>query len=256
MTTSLFDLTGRTALVTGSSRGIGAVVADGLAREGATVVLHGRDAAALEERRAALAEEVGAERVRTTVFDVTDHGEVVGAITALEADGGIDVLVNNAGVQHREPLLDVAVADVERVLATNLLAPLVVGREVARAMVARGRGKIVNVASVQSDLARASIGPYTAAKGGLRNLTRAMAAEWAGSGVQVNAIAPGYLATEMTRALVEDEEFDAWLRARTPAGRWGRPEELVGTVVWLASGASDYVNGQTVYVDGGMTVVV
>lgn len=256
MPTSLFDLTGRTALVTGSSRGIGAVIADGLAREGATVVLHGRDPEVVEQRRGALAAEVGDDRVRTTVFDVTDHDAVVAAIAALEAGGGIDVLVNNAGVQHREPLVDVSVADFERVMATDLTGPFVVGREVAREMLARGRGKIVNVASVQSDLARASIGPYTAAKGGLRNLTRAMAAEWAGAGLQVNAIAPGYLATEMTEALVEDEAFDAWLRARTPAGRWGRPEELVGTVVWLASAASDYVNGQTVYVDGGMTVVV
>lgn len=256
MTSSLFDLTGRTALVTGSSRGIGAVLADGLAREGAIVVLHGRDAGVLEERRAALAAEVGDDRVRTTCFDVTDDNAVVAAIAALEDEGGIDVLVNNAGVQHREPLVDVAIADVERVLATNLVAPLLIGREVARRMLTRGRGKIVNVGSVQSDLARSGIGPYTAAKGGVRNLTRAMAAEWAGHGVQVNAIAPGYLATEMTKALVEDEDFDAWVRGRTPAGRWGRPEDLVGTVVWLASAASDYVSGQLIYVDGGMTVVV
>lgn len=257
MTGSLFDLSGRVALVTGSTRGIGAVLADGLAHAGATVVLHGRDSAALQARRAELAAKVGTDRVHTTSFDVTDHDAVVGAVARLTEDtGGVDVLVNNAGVQHREPLLEVSVENFEKVLATNLTAPFLVGREVARGMVERGRGKIINIASVQSELARPTIGPYTAAKGGLRNLTRAMAAEWAGSGVQVNAIAPGYLETEMTAALVADETFDAWLRGRTPAGRWGSPEDVVGPVVWLASAGSDYVSGQTIYVDGGMTVVV
>lgn len=254
---SLFDLSGRVALVTGSTRGIGAVLADGLAQAGATVVLHGRDSSALEARHAELAVRVGSDRVHTTSFDVTDHDAVVGAVRRLaEETGGVDVLVNNAGVQHREPLLEVSVENFEKVLATNLTGPFLVGREVARGMVERGRGKIINIASVQSELARPTIGPYTAAKGGVRNLTRAMAAEWAGSGVQVNAIAPGYLETEMTAALVADEAFDAWLRGRTPAGRWGSPQDVVGPVVWLASAGSDYVSGQTIYVDGGMTIVV
>lgn len=257
MTGSLFDLSGRVALVTGSTRGIGAVLADGLAQAGATVVLHGRDPAALETRRAELAAKVGAKRVHATSFDVTDHNAVLSALGKLaEETGGVDVLVNNAGVQHREPLLEVSVENFEKVLGTNLTAPFLVGREVARGMVERGRGKIINIASVQSELARPTIGPYTAAKGGLRNLTRAMAAEWAGSGIQVNAIAPGYLETEMTAALVADKAFDAWLRGRTPAGRWGSPQDVVGPVVWLASAGSDYVNGQTIYVDGGMTIVV
>ncbi len=257
MTGSLFDLSDRVALVTGSTRGIGAVLADGLAAAGATVVLHGRDAATLETRRAELVAQVGAERVHTTCFDVTDHDAVVGALAELaDRTGGVDVLVNNAGVQHREPLLEVSVENFQKVLATNLTAPFLVGREVARGMVERGRGKIINIGSVQSELARPTIGPYTAAKGGVRNLTRAMAAEWAGSGVQVNAIAPGYLETAMTAALVADETFDAWLRGRTPAGRWGTPQDVVGPVVWLASAGSDYVSGQTIYVDGGMTVVV
>lgn len=253
----MFDLSGRVALVTGSTRGIGAVLADGLAHAGATVVLHGRDSSTLEARRAELTANVGADRVHTTSFDVTDHDGVVSALGRLaEETGGVDVLVNNAGVQHREPLLEVSVENFEKVLATNLTAPFLVGREVARGMVERGRGKIINIASVQSELARPTIGPYTAAKGGVRNLTRAMAAEWAGSGVQVNAIAPGYLETKMTAALVADETFDAWLRGRTPAGRWGSPQDVVGPVVWLASAGSDYVSGQTIYVDGGMTVVV
>lgn len=257
MSGSLFDLSGRVALVTGSTRGIGAVLARGLAGAGATVVLHGRDPAALEVRRTELAAEIGADRVHTTCFDVTDHDGVVDALRELaERTGGLDVLVNNAGVQHREPLMEVSVESFEKVLATNLTAPFLVGREVARGMVERGRGKIINIASVQSELARPTIGPYTAAKGGVRNLTRAMAAEWAGAGVQVNAVAPGYLETEMTAALVADETFDAWLRGRTPAGRWGTPQDVVGPVVWLASAGSDYVSGQTIYVDGGMTVVV
>ena len=257
MTRALFDLTGRVALVTGSTRSIGAVLADGLAQAGATVVLHGRDPSTLEIRRTELAAKVGADRVHTTSFDVTDHAAVVAAVNRLsEQTGGVDVLVNNAGMQHREPLLQVSVENFEKVLATNLTGPFLVGREVARGMIDRGRGKIINVASVQSELARPTIAPYTAAKGGVRNLTRAMAAEWASSGVQVNAIAPGYLDTEMTAALVADETFDAWVRGRTPAGRWGTPQDLVGPVVWLASAASDYVSGQTIYVDGGMTVVV
>ena len=170
--------------------------------------------------------------------------------------GPVGVLVNNAGVQHRVPLVDLDAADWRRVLETDLTSAFLVGRAVARSMIGRGRGKIINVASVQSDLARPGIGPYTAAKGGLRTLTRAMAAEWARSGVQVNALAPGYLATEMTQALVDDADFTAWVVGRTPAARWGTTADLVGPAVWLASPASDFVNGQTIFVDGGMTVVV
>lgn len=254
---SLFDLTGRVALVTGSSRGIGAVLAAGLAEAGATVVLNGLDPDRLEGARAALAAEHGEHRVAARAFDVTDEEDVVAGVAAVEAEvGPVDVLVNNAGVQHRVPMLDLAVEDWDRVLRTNLTSAFLVGRAVARRMVARGGGKIINVGSVQSELARPTIAPYTAAKGGLRNLTRAMAAEWAQHGIGANALAPGYIATEMTRALVEDADFDAWVVGRTPAARWGTPRDLVGPLVWLASGASDYVNGQVIYVDGGMTVVV
>ncbi|MDQ4489789.1 SDR family oxidoreductase [Sinomonas sp. ASV486] len=254
---ALFDLTGRTALVTGSSRGIGYALASGLARAGATVILNGQDTDRLEDARARLEEEVGPDRVVSSAFDVTDEMQVSGAIDHLERSlGPIDILVNNAGIQHRVALFDLARKDWDRVLSTNLTSAFLVGREAARNMASRGRGKIINVCSIQSELARPTIGAYTASKGGLRNLTRAMTAEWASSGIQANGIAPGYISTEMTRALTEDEKFNSWVLGRTPAARWGSPQDLVGPTVWLASSASDFVNGQTIFVDGGMSVVV
>jgi gluconate 5-dehydrogenase len=253
---ALFDLTGTVALVTGSSRGIGAALAEGLAGAGATVVLNGRDTNALEAARADLAERTGS-TVHTAGFDVTDDAAVEAAVAEVEAAvGPVGVLVNNAGVQHRVPMLDLDVADWRRVLEANLTGPFIVGRAVARSMVARGRGKVVNIASVQARLARPGIAPYAASKGGIAMLTRTMCAEWGPAGVQVNAIAPGYFDTVLTSALVNDPAFDAWVRGRTPARRWGRPEELVGTLLWLASSGSDFVNGQVVHVDGGMTAVV
>ena len=254
---ALFDLTGTVALVTGSSRGIGRALAEGLAGAGATVVLNGRDEDRLDQTRAELAGRWGTGRVHAYGFDVTDERGVERAVAAVETEvGPVGVLVNNAGVQHRVPLVDLDAADWRRVIETDLTSAFLVGRAVARSMISRARGKIVNVASVQSDLARPGIGPYTAAKGGIRTLTRVMAAEWAGSGIQVNALAPGYLATEMTQALVDDPDFTAWVVGRTPAARWGTTADLVGPAVWLASPASDFVNGQTIFVDGGMTVVV
>ncbi|WP_088283725.1 SDR family oxidoreductase [Kineosporia sp. A_224] len=256
MTSNPFDLTGTVALVTGSSRGIGAALAEGLVGAGATVVLNARDGEALEAARKDLAARTGA-TVHASAFDVTDDAAVAAAVAGVESTvGPIGVLVNNAGVQHRVPMLDLDVADWNRVLAANLTGPFLVGRAVARGMLARGTGKIVNIASVQARLARPGIAPYAASKGGIAMLTRTMCAEWGPSGVQANAIAPGYFDTVLTSALVNDPEFDAWVRGRTPARRWGRPEELVGTLLWLASGASDFVNGQVVHVDGGMTAVV
>lgn len=164
--------------------------------------------------------------------------------------------MNNAGVQHRVPMLDLDVADWDRVLRTDLTSAFLLGREAARRMIPRGHGKIVNIASVQTDLARPTIAAYTTAKGGIRNLTRAMTAEWAGSGLEINAIAPGYIHTEMTQKLVDDADFNAWILGRTPARRWGTVDDLVGPAIWLASRASDYVNGQVIFIDGGMTVVV
>jgi len=248
---NLFDLGGRLALVTGSSRGIGHALAWGLAEHGARVVVNGRDA-----------EKVGevAENFRSagldadaSPFDVTDAAAVEEAIARIEKDmGAIDILVNNAGMQFRAPLEDFPDDKWRQLLETNISSVFFVGRAVARRMIPRRRGKIINIASVQSEFARRSIAPYTATKGAVRNLTKGMCTDWAGYGLQINAIAPGYFKTELNRALVEDDEFSAWIERRTPAARWGNVEELIGAAVFLASEASSFVNGQTLYVDGGM----
>lgn len=255
-----FGLGGRTALVTGSSRGIGREFALALAGAGARVVVHGRDPTTVETARirvAAVARAAEAPPPVGIVFDVTDAEATEAAFARLDEEvGSVDILVGNAGVQHREPMTDVALADFERVLRTNLVGAFSVARSAARRMLPRGHGKIVNVASVQAELARPSIGAYAASKGGLRMLTKAMCAEWAGGGVTVNALAPGYIVTELTQPLVDDPTFDSWIRGRTPAGRWGQVDDLVGPLLWLCSPASDFVNGQTVFVDGGMTAVV
>lgn len=254
---SLFDLTGRLALITGSSRGIGRTIAHALAEAGADVVLHGRDPQTLADTHREFTAEYGEARVRAVSFAVTDEAAVQRAVARIESEAGsIGILVNNAGVQHREPLVDISLDDWNRVIDTNVTGAFTVGRAVARRMLPRGEGKIINICSVQTELARPTIGAYTAAKRALRNLTRAMAAEWAGAGLQINGIAPGYIHTEMTQALVDDEAFNSWVLQRTPARRWGAPADLAGPAVWLASAASDFVNGQVVFVDGGMTAVV
>ncbi len=248
----LFDLTGRRALLTGSSQGIGLALAGGLAAAGAALVLNGRDGA----RLAAAAEGLRAEgaEVAELAFDVTDHAAARRAVDGFEAEtGAIDILVNNAGIQHRAPLEDFPAEAFERLMRTNVSSVFNVGQAVARHMIARGAGKIVNIASVQSALARQSIAPYTASKGAVANLTKGMATDWARHGLQVNAVAPGYFDTPLNAALVADPDFTAWLTRRTPAGRWGRLPELVGACVFLASDASSFVNGHVLYVDGGMT---
>jgi gluconate 5-dehydrogenase len=252
VTSASFDIRGRTALVTGSSRGIGLALAGGLVEAGCAVALHARDEQALERAAASLGG-----HVRHVAFDVTDRAAVDAGVAAVEAElGPLDILVNNAGMQHRAPLLEFPDDAWGRVIETNLTSAFYVGRAVARGMIERGRGKIVNVASLQADLARPGIGAYAAAKGGVKMLTRSMCAEWGPAGVQANAIGPGYFETDLTRALVEDERFSSWVRGRTPAGRWGRVEELVGTLLFLVSPAADYVNGQIVYVDGGMLATI
>ncbi|WP_110588593.1 SDR family oxidoreductase [Microbacterium suaedae] len=256
MTTDLFDVTGRLALVTGSSRGLGRTLALGLAEAGARVILHGRDADALSEAADAVAE-ISGERPATVRFDVTDAGAVEEQIGALIAEHGVpDILVNNAGLQRRAPFAEFDVADWDAVLASNLSSMFYVSRFVTPGMVERGSGKIVNVASVQSKLARQTIAPYSASKGGVALLTQGMAADLARYGVQVNALSPGYFATDMNRALVEDEKFNDWLVNRTPAHRWGDVRELRGALLFLASDASSFVSGQNIVVDGGMTAVV
>lgn len=257
MTSNMFDLTGRRVLVTGSTRGIGRALLEAFAEAGALPIVHGRDRVRLERELAALRETYGSERVAGIAFDLADEGAIDAGIARIEEEfGPIDILVNNAGIQHREPLLEVSSEDWDRVLRTNLTSAFLVGRAVARGMVERGRGKIINILSIQSELARVTIGPYTASKGGLRNLTKAMAAEWAGHGVQVNGVAPGYIRTELTQALIDDEKFNSWVLGRTPAGRWGEPADIAGAVCWLGSDAAAFVNGQTIFVDGGMTAVV
>ncbi|MEO5834521.1 MAG: SDR family oxidoreductase [Nakamurella sp.] len=252
----LFDISGRTALVTGSSRGIGRALAQGLAEAGAEVVLNGRDGAALERAAHEIRDSSGA-TVHTAVFDVTDAAAVESGIALVEDTvGAIDICVNNAGMQRRAPFTEFTLENWNALLATNVTSAFLVGREVARRMVPRGRGKIINIASLQSEVSRPGIAPYAATKGAVKMLTRGMCADLAGSGICVNAIGPGYFETELTSALVADETFSAWVRGRTPAGRWGKVEDLVGTLIWLSSDASNFVNGQIVYVDGGMLAVL
>lgn len=248
MSLRLFDLSGKRALVTGSSQGIGLALARGLAAAGAKVVLNGRDTVKLAAAAATIP------NAETLAFDATDHHAVRAAIDGFEsATGPIDILVNNAGMQHRAPLEDFPPEAFERLLQTNIATVFHVGQAVARHMIARGRGKIINIASVQTALARPSIAPYTATKGAVGNLTKGMATDWAKHGLNCNAIAPGYFDTPLNAALVADPDFSAWLEKRTPAGRWGNVDELVGAAIFLSSDASSFVNGHILYVDGGIT---
>ncbi|MEP7208558.1 MAG: SDR family oxidoreductase [Casimicrobiaceae bacterium] len=250
-----FDLTGRVALVTGAYRGLGLAIARGFAQRGAMVVLNGRNPDALAAARASLRSE-GLE-VDIAPFDVTDRTAIVAGVEELEArHGRIDVLVNNAGIQRRAPLVDFPQEDWDAVIATNLTAPFVVSQAVLPGMIERRAGKIIHIASLMSELGRATIVAYTAAKGGVRQLTRAMAVELAPHNIQVNAIGPGYFATEMNRALIDNPEFNAWVCKRTPTGRWGQPPEIAGLAVFLASAASDYMTGQLLMIDGGMSIAL
>lgn len=250
MTTNLFDLSGKLALITGSSQGIGLALAHGLASAGARIILNGRDAAKLARARAGFEAETG---VECRAFDVTDEAAVMRAIDAIEAElGPIDILFNNTGMQIRGPLENFDTADWHRLINTNLNSVFYVSRAAVRHMIPRRRGKIINICSVNSEAARYSIAPYTATKGAIKNLTRGMCVDWARHNIQVNGLGPGYFDTELTRPLVENPEFTAWLKNRTPAQRWGNVKELEGAAIFLASGASDFVNGHVLYVDGGM----
>ena len=252
MSLSLFDLIGKRALITGSSQGIGLALARGLAAAGAEIILNGRDTAKL----AATAQTLGAEGITTHIlaFDCTDHNAVRAAVDGFESTTGpIDILVNNAGMQHRAPLEDFPADAFERLLQTNVASVFHVGQAVARHMIRRGAGKIVNICSVQTALARPGIAPYTATKGAVANLTKGMATDWAQYGLQCNGLAPGYFDTPLNKALVDDPTFSAWLAKRTPAGRWGNVGELVGACIFLSSAASSFVNGTTIFVDGGIT---
>jgi gluconate 5-dehydrogenase len=255
MSLNLFNLSGRLALVTGSSQGIGLAMAAGLARAGAHVVLNGRDTNKLKIAAKSLIDE--GLTVSTSAFDVSDSHAVEIAVAAIEENiGPIDVLINNAGKQHRgaaEEFTDEAWHDIFKI---NVDGVFFVARAVGRRMIVRNRGKIVNIGSVQSELGRPTIVPYTATKGAVKMMTKGLCAEWAKHGIQVNAIAPGYFVTELNKALVENKDFSDWLCKRTPAGRWGNVEELVGAAIFLSSMASNFVNGHVLMVDGGLTASV
>jgi gluconate 5-dehydrogenase len=255
MSIDLFRLEGRTALITGSARGLGFAIADGLAAAGARVIVNGTTEAGVGKAVAALR---GKDRAAEgSAFDVTDEAAIAAAFARFDAAGiAIDILVNNAGIQLRKPMVELTTSEWQKVLDVNLTSAFVVGREAAKRMIPRGRGKIINIGSLTSTLARATIAPYTVAKGGIKMLTQVMAAEWARHGIQANAIGPGYMVTDMNQALIDNPTFNAWVKGRTPSGRWGKPEELIGVAVFLASDASTYVNGQIIYIDGGMTAIL
>ncbi|MDW7679120.1 MAG: SDR family oxidoreductase [bacterium] len=251
MVQKLFDIHGKIALITGSSQGIGFVLAKGLAEAGCTVIINGRDKLKAEKAVSSL-KEMG-HRVFYSIFDVSDEKAVEDQIKKIQITvGSIDILINNAGIQIRNPLEKFQLSDWEQLMNVNLTGVFVTSKAVVQTMIERKKGKIINICSIQSELARPTIAPYTASKGGVRNLTRGMATDWGKYNIQVNGIAPGYFKTAMTKKLYEDKEFDEWLRSRTPANRWGDPDELVGSAIFLASRASDYINGHIIYVDGGM----
>jgi len=251
MSLKMFELSHKIALITGSSRGLGLVFARGLGQAGATVVLNGRSQANLHKAVNELRDEGIAAFGYS--FDVTKTDEIIRSVEAIEGQvGPIDILVNNAGVQLRGDLAEIEESVWNTVIKTNLTGAFLTSQQVFKKMIARKSGKIINICSLMSELGRNTTGAYTASKGGLKMLTKAMAVDWARHNIQINGIGPGYFITEMTQVLAENPEFDSWLKRRTPAGRWGRPEELIGTLVFLASDASSFVNGQIIYVDGGI----
>ncbi|KKB09829.1 glucose 1-dehydrogenase [Devosia chinhatensis] len=254
-TKSPFDLAGRRALVTGSSRGLGFAMAKALAEAGAAIVLNARDSVALGNAAADLGQ-MG-HRVTAVAFDVTNRDSVNDAVSHIEDEiGPIDILVNNAGMQFRSALEAFPPEKFDQIINTNLTSVFNVAQPVARHMISRGHGKIINICSLLAEVSRPSIAPYAATKGAVANLTRGMAVDWARHGLNVNGIAPGYFATEMNDALLKDEKFNSWISGRTPMGRWGQPEELGGAAVFLASEASRFVNGHILYVDGAFTATV
>lgn len=254
---NLFDLTGKVALVTGATHGLGMAMANGLGAAGATVVVNGNSSQEKIDKAVAQYQAAGIE-ARGYRFDVTNEGEVEAAVEKIESEvGPVDILVNNAGIIRRVPMLEMPLEEWELVIRTDLTSVFIMSKAVARRMVERKRGKIINICSMMSELGRDSVGAYAAAKGGLKMLTRNMATEWARHNVQVNGIGPGYFATEQTAPIrVDGHPFNDFIVGRTPAGRWGDPEDLQGAAVFLSSAASDFVNGQVIYVDGGILATI
>ncbi len=250
MKSGMFDVSGYTVLITGSSRGIGLAFARGFLKAGAVVVLNDIDETRLASAVSGLEHE--GYRVSGYPFDITDEAQVEKAVASIEQEvGPIDVLINNAGIQKRGPLEDFSLSDWKLVMDVDLTGPFLTGKAVARRMIGRRKGKIIHITSINAELARRNIGPYCTAKGGLKMLTRSMAAEWGRYNIHVNAIGPGYMLTELTASLAEDPEFDAWVKSEVPLNRWGRTEDLIGCAIFLSSRASDYLSGQTIYIDGG-----
>jgi gluconate 5-dehydrogenase len=249
-----FNLSGRRALITGSSAGIGLALAEALAQAGAHVILNGRTASKVEAAAQAL--QTQGFSVNTAVFDVTEANPVREAVAHIETEGPIDILINNAGMQIRGPLHEYQDEDWHTIMKTNLDSVYFVGQAVAKKMIPRGRGKIINICSVQSELGRPGIAPYTATKGAVKMLTKGMAIDWGQFGIQVNGIGPGYFKTELNQKLVDDPTFSSWLVGRTPSRRWGDVQDLGGAAVFLASDASRFVNGHILYVDGGVTATL
>ena len=252
---ALFALDGKVALVTGSNRGIGFCLARGLANAGATVVLNGRD----RERTEAAARHLKDEGLAasTSIADVTDREAVIREVNRIEEEfGAIDVVVNNAGIQYRAPFVEFPAEKFDAIMRSNVYGPFFVGQAAAKGMIERARGSIINICSVQSELGRPSIVPYTTSKGAMKMMTKAMAAELGPSGVRVNGLAPGYFRTDLNEALTKNPTFSDWLVSRTPLGRWGETDELIGAAIFLASDASSFVTGQMIYVDGGITSAI
>lgn len=252
---NLFDLTGKRALITGSAQGIGNLLAGGLAEYGAEIIINDRTQARADQAAQALVAQ--GFRAVGYAFDVTQATQVEQAIARIEAEvGAIDILINNAGIQRRFPFTEFPEEEWDNVIEVNQKGVFLVSQQVAKYMIGRRAGKIINICSMQSELGRKTITPYAASKGAVKMLTRGMCVELAEYNIQVNGIAPGYFATEMTTALVNDEAFSAWLYQRTPAARWGKPEELIGAAVYQASSAANFVNGHLLFVDGGMLAAV
>jgi len=248
---AFFDLTGKIALITGSSQGIGFGIARGLGHAGATIILNGRNEEKMNRGISTLSSE--GLKVYGYSFDVSDSDQIEQNISAIEREvGSIDILVNNAGIQRRGPLETIEESVWREVIETNLTAVFLLSKRVVKGMIDRRSGKIINLCSLMSEITRPTVAPYTASKGGVKMLTKAMAIEWAKYNIQVNGIGPGFIVTELNRALLDDPKFDAMVRSRTPAGRWGEPSDLAGVAVFLASRASDYVTGQVIYVEGGL----
>ena len=255
MSSKLFDLTGRRALITGSSQGIGLAIASGIADAGAEIIINGRNQERLETAAFPLRQR-GA-RVHIAPFDVTVADAIRAAVDSIEQSiGAIDILVNNAGMQFRTPLEDFPIDKWHELMQLNLDSVFLVSRAVARHMIARNRGKIINICSVASELGRPTIAPYTASKGAVKMLTKGMCADWAKHGLQINGIGPGYFRTELNRELTENPEFSGWVEKRTPAGRWGELHELMGAAIFLSADASSFINGHILYVDGGISAVL